>query len=81
MTCWPARVIHPPHWVGAKADDAAWSLMWCRVMVQIIFYPSAIGTEPENPGYSSYPHWTRTMIGHAAANMVGGWVGGCWRSR
>ncbi|GAB4818276.1 hypothetical protein N2152v2_005322 [Parachlorella kessleri] len=37
---------------------------------EIIFYPSAIGTEPENPGYSSYPHWTRTMIGHAAANMV-----------
>ncbi len=34
-------------------------------------YPSAIGTEPENPGYNSYPHWARVMIGHAAANMVG----------
>ena len=50
---------------------------------QLLFYPTAIGSEPPNPGYSSYPHWVRVMQGHAGANMVGGWAGeGCglhWR--
>jgi hypothetical protein len=46
--------------------------------VQIIVYPSAIGTEPTDPDYNSYPHWCRTMLGHSAANMVGlGERGGC----
>eukprot|EP00877_Chromochloris_zofingiensis_P004976 jgi/Chrzof1/1447/Cz10g08090.t1 len=38
---------------------------------EVIFYPTAIGTEPTDPSYNSYPHWARTMLGHAAANMVG----------
>ncbi len=37
---------------------------------QILLYPSAIGSEPSQPGYNSYPHWVRTQQGHAAANMV-----------
>lgn len=37
---------------------------------ELIFYPSAIGSEPEDPGYNSYPHWVRTMLGHAAASLV-----------
>jgi N-carbamoylputrescine amidase len=37
---------------------------------EILFYPTAIGSEPENPGFSSCGHWQRTMIGHSAANMV-----------
>jgi len=42
---------------------------------QILFYPTAIGSEPQDPTINSYPHWTRTMLGHAAANMVGGRCG------
>jgi hypothetical protein len=38
--------------------------------LQVLFYPTAIGSEPEDPSYNSYPHWTRTMLGHAAANLV-----------
>ena len=38
--------------------------------MQILFYPTAIGSEPPNPSYSSYPHWARVMQGHAGANMV-----------
>lgn len=38
---------------------------------QVIFYPTAIGSEPQDTGLNSYPHWTRTMLGHAAANLVG----------
>lgn len=37
---------------------------------ELIFFPSAIGSEPDDPGYNSYPHWARTMLGHAAANLV-----------
>jgi len=36
----------------------------------ILFYPSAIGSEPTDSTINSYPHWIRTMQGHAAANMV-----------
>ena len=36
---------------------------------EIIFYPTAIGSEPILDGDSS-GHWRRTMQGHAAANMV-----------
>jgi len=37
----------------------------------LLLYPTAIGSEPGNPGYDSSRHWQRTMQGHAAANMVG----------
>uniref|UniRef100_A0A7S0URF8 CN hydrolase domain-containing protein n=1 Tax=Polytomella parva TaxID=51329 RepID=A0A7S0URF8_9CHLO len=37
---------------------------------EIILYPTAIGSEPLDPGYNSYPHWIRTMQGHSAANLV-----------
>lgn len=37
----------------------------------ILFYPTAIGSEPNAPELNSKDHWQRTMQGHAAANMVG----------
>jgi len=37
---------------------------------EIIFYPTAIGSEPPAPGYNSFPHWQRAMQGHSATNMV-----------
>ena len=37
---------------------------------QILFYPTAIGSEPQYPDYDSEPHWQRIMQGHAAANML-----------
>jgi len=36
----------------------------------IILYPTAIGTEPQDPSLNSADHWQRVMQGHAAANMV-----------
>ena len=45
-----------------------------RIMVlmgaEILLYPTAIGSEPQNPGYDSRDHWQTCMQGHAAANMV-----------
>jgi len=37
---------------------------------EVIFYPTAIGSEPQNPTLDSREHWQRVMQGHAAANMV-----------
>ncbi len=45
-----------------------------RIMVlmgaEILLYPTAIGSEPQNPGYDSRDHWQTCIQGHAAANMV-----------
>jgi N-carbamoylputrescine amidase len=43
---------------------------FAAAVLQVLFYPTAIGSEPEDPKYNSYPHWTRTMLGQAAANLV-----------
>lgn len=37
---------------------------------EIIFYPTAIGSEPQDVGIDSRDHWQRCMQGHSAANMV-----------
>jgi N-carbamoylputrescine amidase len=44
----------------------------CMVLMgaEILFYPTAIGSEPENPDIDSKDHWQRCMIGHSACNLV-----------
>ncbi|KAK9830147.1 hypothetical protein WJX72_009984 [[Myrmecia] bisecta] len=37
---------------------------------EVLFYPTAIGSEPQDPSINSYPHWARVMQGHAGANLV-----------
>ncbi|MBS1203615.1 MAG: N-carbamoylputrescine amidase [Proteobacteria bacterium] len=37
---------------------------------ELIFYPTAIGSEPAYPDIDSQPHWTRVQQGHAAANVI-----------
>lgn len=37
---------------------------------EMLFYPTAIGSEPPNPSYDSKNHWQTCMQGHSAANMV-----------
>ncbi len=37
---------------------------------ELLFYPTAIGSEPGDPGLDSREHWKRVMQGHAAANVV-----------
>jgi len=36
----------------------------------ILFYPTAIGSEPENPSLDTKDLWQRAMIGHAVSNVV-----------
>ncbi len=37
---------------------------------EVLFYPTAIGIEPQDPTIDSRAHWQHAMQGHAAANMV-----------
>ncbi|EAR11208.1 N-carbamoylputrescine amidase [Reinekea blandensis] len=37
---------------------------------ELLFYPTAIGSEPYNPDIDSSGHWQRTQQGHAAANVI-----------
>jgi N-carbamoylputrescine amidase len=36
----------------------------------ILFYPTAIGSEPHDPGLDTARLWRRAMIGHAVSNVV-----------
>ena len=37
---------------------------------ELLFYPTAIGSEPQDPTLNSRGHWTRCMQGHAGSNLV-----------
>ncbi|HDY96892.1 MAG TPA: N-carbamoylputrescine amidase [Pseudomonas sabulinigri] len=37
---------------------------------EVLFYPTAIGSEPHDPGISSRDHWQRVQQGHAGANLM-----------
>lgn len=37
---------------------------------ELLFYPTAIGSEPHDATISSRDHWQRTQQGHAAANLM-----------
>lgn len=37
---------------------------------EFIFYPTAIGSEPQDSSIDSRDHWQRCMQGHSAANMI-----------
>ncbi|AFM40177.1 N-carbamoylputrescine amidase [Desulfosporosinus acidiphilus SJ4] len=37
---------------------------------ELLFYPTAIGSEPQDGSIDSRDHWQACMLGHAAANLV-----------
>jgi N-carbamoylputrescine amidase len=37
---------------------------------ELLFYPTAIGSEPHDPSIHSRDHWQRVQQGHAGANLV-----------
>jgi N-carbamoylputrescine amidase len=51
-----------------------WFPETARAMVlqgaEILFYPTAIGSEPQDMNLDSREHWKRVMQGHAGANLV-----------
>ncbi|MGP1395088.1 MAG: N-carbamoylputrescine amidase [Inquilinaceae bacterium] len=69
------RVFHTRY--GALGCAICWDQWFpeaARIMAlqgaELLFYPTAIGSEPQAPGLDSRDHWTRTMQGHAAANLT-----------
>jgi N-carbamoylputrescine amidase len=37
---------------------------------EVLLFPTAIGSEPPDPGWDSSGHWQRVMQGHAGANLM-----------
>jgi N-carbamoylputrescine amidase len=60
--------------VGVGVCWDQWFPETARVMAllgaEMLLFPTAIGSEPQDPTLDSRDHWTRTMQGHAAANML-----------
>jgi N-carbamoylputrescine amidase len=66
------RTRHAAIGVGICWDQ--WFPEAARAMVlqgaELLLYPTAIGSEPQDASIDSQGHWQRTMQGHAAANIV-----------
>jgi len=60
--------------IGAAVCWDQWFPEAARAMAlqgaEILFYPTAIGSEPQDATIDSKDHWQRTMQGHAAANLM-----------
>ncbi len=60
--------------VGCAICWDQWFPEAARIMAlkgaEILFYPTAIGSEPQDPALDSRDHWTRVMQGHAGANVM-----------
>jgi N-carbamoylputrescine amidase len=60
--------------IGAAVCWDQWFPEAARAMAlqgaELLFYPTAIGSEPQDPALDSSGHWRRAMQGHAAANLV-----------
>jgi N-carbamoylputrescine amidase len=69
------RVWHTRHaTIGVAICWDQWFPESARAMAllgaEVLFYPTAIGSEPPAPEWDSSGHWQRVMQGHAGANLV-----------
>jgi N-carbamoylputrescine amidase len=67
---WPTR--YGTLGVGICWDQ--WYPEAARAMVlmgaEVLFYPTAIGSEPETPDLDTRDLWQRAMVGHAVSNVI-----------
>ncbi|RJF85024.1 N-carbamoylputrescine amidase [Azospirillum cavernae] len=60
--------------VGCAICWDQWFPETARIMAlkgaEILLYPTAIGSEPQDSSIDSQGHWTRVMQGHAGANLM-----------
>ncbi|HYE51954.1 MAG TPA: N-carbamoylputrescine amidase [Azospirillaceae bacterium] len=60
--------------VGCAICWDQWFPETARVMAlkgaEVLLYPTAIGSEPQDGGLDSRDHWQRVMQGHAGANLM-----------
>jgi N-carbamoylputrescine amidase len=69
------RVWHTKHAsIGVGICWDQWFPEGARSMAlqgaELLFYPTAIGSEPPDATYDSSGHWQRVMQGHAGANLM-----------
>ena len=71
---WPGPSGTPDTTLGVGICWDQWYPEVARSMMlmgaQILFYPTAIGTEPHDPELDTSRLWRRAMIGHAVSNVV-----------
>ena len=69
---WPDVVPDATVGVGVCWDQ--WYPETARAMMlmgaEVLFYPTAIGTEPHDPDLDTSRLWRRAMVGHAVSNVV-----------
>jgi N-carbamoylputrescine amidase len=67
---WPTR--HGTLGVGVCWDQWFPEAARCMALLgaEVLFYPTAIGSEPHDASIDSRDHWQRCMQGHAAANVM-----------
>ena len=67
---WPTKVGR----IGVGICWDQWFPEAARAMMlmgaEVLLYPTAIGSEPENPALDTQPRWRRAMIGHSVSNVV-----------
>ncbi len=67
---WPTRSAT----IGVGVCWDQWYPETARAMMlmgaEILFYPTAIGNEPHDPGLDTSRLWRRAMVGHAVSNVV-----------
>ncbi|MBY0423543.1 MAG: N-carbamoylputrescine amidase [Parvularculaceae bacterium] len=67
---WPTRFGR----IGVGVCWDQWFPEAARAMMlagaEILLYPTAIGSEPENPALDTAARWRRAMVGHAVSNVV-----------
>lgn len=60
--------------IGAAICWDQWFPECARIMAlkgaELLLYPTAIGSEPQDAALDSRDHWTRVMQGHAGANLM-----------
>lgn len=60
--------------IGTAICWDQWFPEAARVMAlagaELLFYPTAIGSEPQDPTLDSRDHWQRVMQGHSGANLI-----------
>jgi N-carbamoylputrescine amidase len=71
---WPGPASAPAFKLGVGVCWDQWYPETARAMMlmgaEILFYPTAIGTEPHDPSLDTSRLWRRAMQGHAVSNVV-----------
>ncbi len=71
---WPGPASAPAFKLGVGVCWDQWYPETARAMMlmgaEILFYPTAIGSEPHDPTLDTSRLWRRAMLGHAVSNVV-----------